>query len=112
MEYDLLFLWKGAGEHGINMWNGVYYRLAPEGDGLVDAMHETDMNILAAAPPGGDLRSIGAANLESADPESHWLQRLNIEQLQGPARWDTRRVRPFVRRPAPGLTVLQAQPAD
>ncbi|MEM8959643.1 MAG: hypothetical protein AAGC86_17735 [Pseudomonadota bacterium] len=94
------------------MWNGVYYRLAPEGDGLVGAMHEMDMNILAATPSGGDLRPIGAANLEPADPESHWLQRLNIEQLQGPARRDTRRVRPFVRPPAPGLTALQDQPAD
>ena len=26
LEYDLLFVWKGATEYGINLWNGVYYR--------------------------------------------------------------------------------------
>lgn len=79
LEYDLLFLWKGAGEYGINMWNGVYYRLAPEGDRLIGTMHEMDMNILAAPPEDGVLRPVEAKDLELAEPDGHWLSRLIIE---------------------------------
>ncbi|WP_424975040.1 hypothetical protein [Dinoroseobacter sp. S124A] len=79
LEYDLLFLWKGAGEYGINMWNGVYYKLEAEGDRLVGVMHEMDMDILSAPPEDGDLRPVRAADLEPAEPDSHWLPRLVIE---------------------------------
>ncbi|WP_424971247.1 hypothetical protein [Dinoroseobacter sp. S76] len=79
LEYDLLFLWKGAGEYGINMWNGVYYKLEAEGDRLVGVMHEMDMDILSAPPEDGNLRPVREMDLEPADPDSHWLPRLVIE---------------------------------
>ena len=79
LEYDLLFLWKGAGEYGINMWNGVYYRLEADGAVLRGRLHEVDMDLLAAPPEAGDLRPIGAGDLEEGDPDSHWLPRLTIE---------------------------------
>lgn len=79
LEYDLLFLWKGAGEYGINMWNGVYYKLEAEGDRLVGVMHEMDMDILSAPPEDGNLRPVREVDLEPADPDSHWLPRLVIE---------------------------------
>ena len=79
LEYDLMFIWKGAGEYGINMWNGVYYRLSEDGERLVGTLHEVDMDILAAPPEGGNLRPITEADLEEGDPDSHWLPRLTIE---------------------------------
>ncbi|MEM1077710.1 MAG: hypothetical protein AAGI09_04205 [Pseudomonadota bacterium] len=79
LEYDLLFLWKGAGEYGINMWNGVYYKIEAEGDRLVGVMHEMDMDILSAPPAPGNLRPVREMDLEPADPDSHWLPRLVIE---------------------------------
>lgn len=80
LEYDLLFIWKGATEYGINMWNGVYYVLEPAGDGrLVGQIHEMNMDILAVPPEGGDLRPIQPKHLEPGAPESHWLPRLVVE---------------------------------
>lgn len=79
LEYDLLFIWKGAGDYGINMWNGIYYRLHRAGTGAVGTLHEVDMDILAAPPDPGDLRPIGPGDLEEGDPDSHWLPRLTIE---------------------------------
>lgn len=79
LEYDLLFIWKGAGDYGINMWNGVYYVLEPEGDRIVGAMHEMDMDILSAPPEAGNLRPIRPVDLEPAEPSSHWLPRLVVE---------------------------------
>jgi len=51
LEYDFLFIWKGATEYGINMWNGVYYRLAADGPGYVGTLHEIGLGLLAV-PPG------------------------------------------------------------
>ncbi|MEM8789266.1 MAG: hypothetical protein AAGE76_13490 [Pseudomonadota bacterium] len=79
LEYDFLFIWKGAGDDGIDMWNGVYCVLEDTGDRLVGRLHEVDMDILAAPPADGDLRPIGTGDLEPGGPDSHWLPRLLIE---------------------------------
>ncbi len=79
LEYDLLFLWKGATEYGINMWNGVYYDLTIEGDRITGTLMEMDMDTLSAPPEPGNLRPLGSDQLHEADPESHWLPRLVIE---------------------------------
>ena len=79
LEYDLLFLWKGATEYGINMWNGVYYILEVEGDRLVGQLHEVDMEPLGVPPEEGDLRPIRPGDLHEADPEGHWLPMVVIE---------------------------------
>ena len=79
LEYDFLFLWKGATEYGINMWNGVYYVLELDGDQLVGRLHEMDMGILSAPPDPGELRPVNSSDLEPAESESHWLPVLMIE---------------------------------
>jgi len=79
LEYDLMFVWKGSTEYGINMWNGVYYRLSDQGDTLTGEMLELDMDLLSAPPPAGELRPLRAQDLHESDPDSHWLPRLIIE---------------------------------
>ena len=79
LEYDLLFVWKGRGAYGIDMWNGVYYRIQAQGDGLHGVMHDVNLDVLAVPPDAGDLRPIGPADLTAADPDSNWLPHLVIE---------------------------------
>lgn len=80
LEYDFLFVWKGSTEYGINMWNGVYYKLQPDGDGrFVGILHEMNMDVLSAPPEQGVLRPLKPSDLHESDPESHWLPRLIIE---------------------------------
>ncbi|MGH1356167.1 MAG: hypothetical protein ACRBBS_13920 [Thalassovita sp.] len=79
LEYDLLFLWKGATEYGINMWNGVYYQLEIDEDRIVGTLREMDMETLAVPPEAGNLRPIDPDDLHEADAASHWLPRLVIE---------------------------------
>jgi len=79
LEYDTLFIWKGATEYGINMWNGVYYRLRIEGDTIVGRIHEMDMDRLSAPPEEGNLRPVREMDLEPGEPDSHWLPTLVIE---------------------------------
>ncbi|MEL6467244.1 MAG: hypothetical protein AAFQ58_19960 [Pseudomonadota bacterium] len=79
LEYDFLFIWKGATEYGINMWNGVYYKLDDVDEQLVGTLHEMDMGVLSAPPESGNLRPVRAEDLHESDPDSHWLPRLVIE---------------------------------
>lgn len=79
LEYDFLFVWKDATEYGINMWNGVYYKLADTDGALVGTLHEMDMDLLSAPPDAGDLRPLQASDLHESDPDSHWLPRMVIE---------------------------------
>ncbi|MEL6958457.1 MAG: hypothetical protein AAGL89_05830 [Pseudomonadota bacterium] len=79
LEYDFLFVWKGATEYGINLWNGVYYKLTPQNDQLVGILHEVDMDALGVPPEAGNLRPIMASDLHESDPDSHWLPRMVIE---------------------------------
>lgn len=79
LEYDFLFVWKGATEYGINMWNGVYYKLEEVDGTLTGTLHEMDMDSLSAPPDAGELRPVKASDLHESDPESHWLPRLVID---------------------------------
>ncbi|WP_299044835.1 hypothetical protein [uncultured Tateyamaria sp.] len=79
LEYDFLFLWKGATEYGINMWNGIYYKLEQEEGRLVGTLHEMDMDLLSAPPEAGNLRPLDPSDLHESDPDSHWLPRLVID---------------------------------
>lgn len=78
LEYDFLFVWKGRTDYGIDMWNGVYYRIAQDGDDMVGVMHEMNMDMLAVPPAAGDLRPIRDSDLEEAEPDGHWLPILRI----------------------------------
>ncbi len=79
LEYDLLFVWKDRTDYGIDMWNGVYYKLSASGGQFLGEMHEMDMDILSAPPDDGNLRPIRDVDIEPADPSSHWLPVLTIE---------------------------------
>ncbi|WP_299750689.1 hypothetical protein [uncultured Tateyamaria sp.] len=79
LEYDFLFLWKGATEYGINMWNGVYYKLDDDDGRLIGTLHEMDMDLLSAPPEAGNLRPLKATDLHESDPDSHWLPRMVID---------------------------------
>jgi len=79
LEYDFLFVWKDSSDYGINMWNGVYYKLTEIDGQLTGVLHEMDMDTLSAPPPAGELRPVSASDLHESDPDGHWLPRLVIE---------------------------------
>lgn len=79
LEYDFLFVWKGSTDYGINMWNGVYYKLTENDGKWTGTLHEMDMDTLSAPPAAGELRPLSAKDLHESDPESHWLPYLVIE---------------------------------
>lgn len=54
LSYDLLFLHKNPAEYGINLWNGMLYKLSVENDSIVGVVYEVDMNTIASPPENTD----------------------------------------------------------
>lgn len=80
LEYGLLFVQKGAKEYGINLWNGVYYKLVLNADGSISGtLHEFDGDILAVPPKPDNLRPITASDLNEVTVSGQWLPRLIIK---------------------------------
>ncbi len=79
LEYDTMFVWKDATEYGINLWNGIYYRMQVDGDVITGDVNELDLGILAAPPEDGNFRPFGYSKIEPAEASSHWLPKILIE---------------------------------
>jgi hypothetical protein len=80
LEYALLFVQKEPTAYGINLWNGIYYKLALSADGQISGtLHEIDMDTLASPPPGGELRPIKEGMLSKTDANGQRLPEIVIE---------------------------------
>lgn len=80
LEYDLLFVWKPKGAYGIDLWNGVYYRLSVAADGTIAGeLHDFDMNPLGVPPEAGNLRPLGPDDLTPGPDDGRWLPRIVIQ---------------------------------
>lgn len=79
LEYDLIFIHRKSTDYGINLWNGVYYKLEAHGDKLIGALHEMDLNVLASPPEAGVVYPITDNDLYPGAPENHAYPSLTIE---------------------------------
>ena len=78
LEYDLMFLHKKTGGYGIDPWNGIYYKLRLDDNGIEGVLHDTDMNVLTAPPEDGNLRPLTHDLLYKANPAKHWFPTITI----------------------------------
>ncbi len=79
LEYDLLFLHKSPTEYGINLWNGIYYKLQFDGEGIIGQLHELDMNLLSAPPEEGVTRPVTADDIFEGDVDNQRFPELLIK---------------------------------
>jgi hypothetical protein len=80
LEYALLFVQKDPTAYGINLWNGIYYKMELSVDGRISgSLYEIDMDVLASPPAEGELRPIKADMLTKGDASGQWLPTLVIE---------------------------------
>jgi hypothetical protein len=80
LEYALLFVQKEPTAYGINLWNGVYYRLTLDDAGRINGnLHEVDMDNLASPPAKGDLRPLTEDMLTKVPGDGQWLPMIVIE---------------------------------
>jgi hypothetical protein len=80
LEHQLLFLFKQPRDFGAKLWNGLYFRLQPDADGLglVGLPQAVDLNLISAPPD--DLRTppYNASLRDDVPAGSHWIERLLI----------------------------------
>ncbi len=79
LEYRLLFLFKSAGDYGINFENGYYFRFEQDGERLLGTRLETNMDQLASPPAEGVRYPLEETELYASEGASHQLLRLVIE---------------------------------
>ncbi len=79
LEYDLLFLHKSPTEYGINLWNGIYYKLKLIGDEIKGQIFELDMNVLSAPPEEGVIRPITDDDIFEGDVDNQRFPELLIK---------------------------------
>jgi hypothetical protein len=79
LEYDLLFLHKSPTEYGINLWNGIYYKLHFENEEISGQLYELDMNLLSAPPEEGIIRPITGDDIFEGDVDNQRFPELLIK---------------------------------
>jgi hypothetical protein len=80
LEYALLFVQKQSTAYGINLWNGIYYRMTLAADGKISGvLNEVDMDNLASPPPKGEMRPLTDDMINTTAADGQWLPMLVIE---------------------------------
>lgn len=78
LEYQLLFMHKKPASVNLDPRNGLYWKLAADGERLVGTLYDADMEPIIV-PQGDRRRPLTAEFLQRADDGSYWLPRLTIE---------------------------------
>jgi hypothetical protein len=79
LEHSLLFMFKKPSEFGANLWNGIYFKLAADGQRLVGTPQAIDLNRISAPPARTDVPPFGAAQRDDIPAAARWFNRLTIE---------------------------------
>jgi hypothetical protein len=79
LEHALLFMFKKPGDFGAQLWNGVVFKLAAEGDKLVGVPQAIDLNRISAPPARAEVPPYGPAQRDEMPAAARWYGRLTIE---------------------------------
>lgn len=78
LEHQLLFLYKQPRDFGAKLWNGVYYRLEPDGQGLVGLPQAVDLNLISAPPDDLNKPPYSSSERDDIPAGTRWIARLLI----------------------------------
>lgn len=78
LEYALLFVVKPRSEYGIDLKDGLYWRLAADGAGFTGTPYAVDFTPLGIPPAAGELRPLTHEQLWELEPQRLPFVRLRI----------------------------------
>jgi hypothetical protein len=78
LEHSLLFLYKQPRDFGAKLWNGLYFRLQADAEGLVGLPQAVDLNLISAPPDDLATPPYHAGLRDDVPPSAHWIERLVI----------------------------------
>jgi hypothetical protein len=79
LEHSLLFLFKQPRDFGAKLWNGSYYRLQADGQGLVGYAQAIDLNHISAPSDTPGVPPYSADLRADVAPGTRWLDHLRIQ---------------------------------
>ena len=86
LEYDLLFIHRGANDYGIDAWNGLYFKIddvsksAGAVSEIVGHLREVDLNILASPPENGVVWPITEEDLHVDESDRHVFNKVRLSR--------------------------------
>ncbi len=78
LEHHLLFLYKQPRDFGAKLWNGVYYRLVQDAQGLMGLPQAVDLNLISAPPDDLTTPPYGREQRDDLTDGARWIARLLI----------------------------------
>jgi hypothetical protein len=78
LEHNLLFLYKQPRDFGAKLWNGLYFRLEADRDGLVGTPQAVDLNLISAPPDDLTVPPYDKSQRDDVAKGAHWIERLVI----------------------------------
>ena len=78
LEHSLLFLYKQPRDFGAKLWNGLYFRLQPDAQGLVGLPQAVDLNLISAPPDDLSTPPYNTSLRDDVPEGAHWIERLVI----------------------------------
>jgi hypothetical protein len=78
LEHSLLFLFKQPRDFGAKLWNGLYYRLEQDGEGLVGTPQAVDLNLISGPPDDLTIPPYNKSLRDDVPKGAHWIERLVI----------------------------------
>ena len=80
LEYALLFLFKPPAGYGIDPWNGLYFKMSLQDDGVVAGeLHDVNLDPLGTPPADRSARTITPDQLTKSDAASRRFSRVEIK---------------------------------
>ena len=79
LEHSLLFMFKKQSELGAQLWNGVIWKLAADGNRLAGTPQAVDLNRIASPPAKTDVPPYGAAQRDDIPVTARWFNKITIE---------------------------------
>lgn len=73
LEHSLLFLFKQPRDFGAKLWNGLYFRLERDADGLVGLPQAVDLNLISAPPDDLSTPPYNPSTRDDVAPATHWI---------------------------------------
>jgi len=71
-------MFKTPTEFGANLWNGIYYDMALEGDMIHGTARAIDLNHISAPPEDLATPPYGEADIDDLETATRWLPFIEI----------------------------------
>ena len=79
LEHSLLFFYKTPAEFGAKLWNGIYFELSADANGLTGKPQAIDLNAISAPPKDLSQPPFRRSLRDDIPSDARWIRAIRIE---------------------------------